>query len=114
MRNILTLIIIIISPFAFSADWKNINGLYAITSKGYLDPVENETKDSHYRIQLQGESAKDLFLAMKVKSVKDECTGAEAKNIDDMQCLYFKQNSRYECHFSINIENQKIEYGVAC
>lgn len=114
MRNLLTLIIIIISPSAFSTDWKDIKGIYAVTSKGYLDPAEDEAKDSHYRIQLQGESAKDLYLAMKVKPVKDECTGAEAKNIDEMQCLYFKRDSMYECHFSINVENQKIEYGVAC
>ena len=114
MRVILIFLTMVVSTSAFSADWKNINGIYAVTSKGYIDPSEDEQKDSHYRIQLRGKSAKDLYTAIKVKPVIDECTGGMAKNIGDMQCLYFKEGSKYECHFSIDIAKQKIEYGVAC
>ena len=114
MRLLILLISVTLSQAVVGADWKNIEGIYAVTSKGYLDPTETEEKDSHFRIQLKDQSAKDLYLAMKVEPVSDECTGGMAKNINDMQCLYFKDTSSYECHFSINISQQKIEYGVAC
>ncbi|MEH6578573.1 MAG: hypothetical protein V7731_16040 [Amphritea sp.] len=114
MRYLLLLTSLMLSQIAVSADWKKIDGIYAVTSEGYLDPAENEQKDSHYRIQLKGQSAKDLYLAMKAKPVIDECTGSMAKNVNDMQCLYYKATNTYECHFSINISKQKIEYGVAC
>jgi hypothetical protein len=114
MKTLVTLLAIFISPVTLSADWRNIDGIYAVTSRGYLDPSEDEQKDSHFRIQLKGKSAKDLYAAMKVKPVIDECTGGMAKNVAEMQCLYFKAGSNYECHFSIDIAKQKVEYGVAC
>ncbi len=114
MRIILILLVIAIPSIAFAADWKKVQGIYAVTAEHYIDPSDDEPKDSHYRIQLKGKSAKDLYRAMKVEPVKDECTDALAKNIGDMQCLYFKGETTYECHFSINLAKQKIEYGVAC
>ncbi len=114
MRTLIIFLLITLSSIAFSADWNKINGLYAVTPENYLDSPKNELKDTHYRFQLTGKSAKNLYAAIKVTPVKDECTNAQAKNIGNMQCLYFKESSSYECHFSINIAEQKIEYGVAC
>ena len=79
-----------------------------------IDPPDHLPSDSHYRFQLTGSSAKDLYLAMKAEPKTDECTGGMAKNIKDMQCIYFKESANYECHFSINISEQEIEYGVPC
>ena len=114
MRVMIFLLAVLVSSVVSSADWKNFDGIYAVTSRGYLDPSEDEQRDSHYRIQLKGKSAGDLYEAMKVEPVIDECTGGMAKNIGEMQCLYFKEGSNYECHFSIEIATQQIEYGVAC
>ncbi|MFC1747795.1 hypothetical protein ACFL2V_03225 [Pseudomonadota bacterium] len=114
MRLFATLFMVLLSSSALSADWKKLDGIYAVTSEGYLDPTENEQKYSHYRFQLKGKSAEDLYLAMKSKPIVDECTGGLAKNIGDMQCLFYKSSGSYECHFSINIAKQEIEYGVVC
>ena len=114
MRYLTLLLLFLFSQASLSADWKNIEGIYAVTPEMYIDPGENELKDSHFRIQLKGQSAKDLYSAMKTKPVIDECTGGMAKNIINLQCLYFKTTNTYECHFSINIAKQKIEYGVVC
>ena len=110
MRAILAAISVILSIYANSADWKNLEGIYAVTAKNMVSSVE----DSHYKIQLKGQSAKDLYDSIKVLPQKDDCTGALAKNIGEMQCLYYRGNDKYECHFSINIAEQKIEYGVSC
>ena len=72
-----------------AADWNKIDGIYAVTSIGYLDPSSDEAPDSHYRIELKGSSAKDLYHSMKVEAEIDECTGGRAKNINEMQCKYF-------------------------
>ena len=99
---------------AIAADWKTVEGTYAITAENYLDPSEDEPKDSHLRLQLSGETAKELYLAMKVAETIDECTGVKAKRIGAMQCLFDESESRHSCHFAIDIARQQIEYGVAC
>lgn len=114
MRKVFFSLIMALSSVAFSANWKDVDGIYAVTSKDYLDSSENEAGHTHYRIQLRGDSAKDLYAAMESGTIKDECTGASLKKIGDMKCLYFEESLSYECHFSIDIEKQRIEYGVAC
>lgn len=106
--------LLLLSPAALAADWKGIEGSYAVTPEHYLDPAEGEIKDSHYRIRLRGEAARDLYNAMKSKPAPDECTGGTAKTQGEMRCIFHAQEKSYECDFSINISEQKIEYGVAC
>jgi hypothetical protein len=101
-------------PGAPAADWKAVRGTYAVTAKNYLDPSDEEPKDSHFRIQLSGDAARDLYNAMKVTTSPDACTGALAKRVGEMQCLYYRSDKRYACSFSLNVMKQKIEYGVAC
>jgi hypothetical protein len=97
-----------------AADWKPVEGTYAVTAASYLDPPEEEPKDSHVRFQLSGETARDIFLAMKSAEKPDECTGAKSRQIGEMQCLHYEGERRYVCHFSLNVAHQKIEYGVTC
>jgi len=102
------------STLALAADWKDVTGIYAITAEDYLDPPPEQKENTHFRLQLTGDSAKDLYNAMSVEPIEDECTGGMAKSIQQMRCLYFESDGTYECHFSINIAGQKIEYGIAC
>ena len=85
-----------------------------MTHKNYLNPAKDEQKSSHYRLQLKGDSAKDLYNAMQIKPVLDDSTRGLAKNIGEMQCIYFKAGKTYQCNFSINIAEQSIKHGVAC
>jgi hypothetical protein len=102
------------SMLACAADWKDLTGIYAITGEDYLDPPTGQKENTHLRLQLTGDSAKDLYDSMSVEPIEDECTGGMAKHIQHMQCLYFADDNTYECHFSINIAEQNIEYGIAC
>lgn len=101
-------------PVSSAADWKPVSGTYAVTARNYLDPADGEPNDSHVRFQLSGDTARHLYLAMKVAEKRDECTGATAKQIGEMQCLFYEKQGAYACHFSLNIAEQTIEYGVAC
>jgi hypothetical protein len=107
-------LLLFLSPMIQAAEWKEISGMYAVTPENYLDPSEKEMKDSHYRFRLMGRSAKDLYEAMKIKPAPDECTGGVAKTQGEMRCIFYEKEKLYECNFSINIGEQKIEYGVAC
>ena len=71
---------IFFTQVAWPAEWSEIEGIYAITAENLIDPAENEQKDSHYRIQLTGASAKDLYTTMKTDPVDDECPGRMFKN----------------------------------
>lgn len=114
MKPVIICLLVFFALPALAADWKEIEGIYAVTAEGYLDPASDEQKDSHYRFQLRGNSAKDMYAAMKVVPVRDECTGALAKNIKEMKCLFYESTPTYECHFSIVLQSQEITYGVAC
>jgi hypothetical protein len=85
-----------------------------VTPKNYLNPAKDEQKSSHYRLQLKGDSAKDLYNAMRIKPVLGDCTGGLAKNIGEMQCIYFKAGKTYLCNFAINIAEQSIKHGATC
>ena len=102
--------VLIISTSVTAAEWHKISGTYAITARDMVSSVE----DSHLRIQLKGKSAQDLFNAMKVNEKIDECTGGMSKSVGEMECLYFTDTKKYECHFSVDIMRQKIEYGLSC
>ena len=42
---------------AGAAQWSSLKGSYAVTPKNYLDPSDEEPKDTHFRIQLTGQIA---------------------------------------------------------
>ena len=114
MKLLALIFLLATSTLAYAEDWKDLTGIYAITPEDYLDPPRDQKNDSHFRLQLTGDSARDLYNSMSVEPIEDECTGGMAKNIQQMRCLYFASDGTYECHFSINIAEQKIEYGIAC
>lgn len=99
---------------AQAAEWKPVTGTYAITEKSLLDPAAEEPRDTHFRLQLTGAAAGDLYQAMKTAAIRDECTGASLKQVGDLRCRYYVNDKRYECDFSIDIARQKIDYGVPC
>lgn len=90
-----------------------LEGTFFVSPESYIDPSPNE-KNTHYRISLKGQSAKELYDLMDSEIQLDQCTGVESKTVGAMQCFLFKNKRGYECHFSIDVKNQKIEYGLAC
>lgn len=109
------MLLFVAMPFgAFAADWKSITGTYAVTAEHYLDPSHEEPRNSHFRVQLTGNAAKDLYLAIPGDPSVDQCTGGQVKSAGELQCLFFNAGSKYECAFSIDLLESKVEYGVAC
>lgn len=97
-----------------AADWQPLSGIYAVTAENYLDPSDEEPKNSHFRLQLTGSAAQDLYQAIPGTPYVDACTGGLAKSAGELQCVYLKDQAAFECAFSIDLLERKIEYGVAC
>jgi len=114
LKKLIVILMAFMAPITLANVWNKIDGVYAVTSSSVINQAEHLPNNSHYRFTLKGNSAKDLYQAMSVTPTIDDCTGATVKNIQQMQCLFFNSEEHYECHFSINIARQKIEYGVPC
>jgi hypothetical protein len=103
-----------LATLACAAEWKPLSGTFAITGENYLDPGADEPANSHFRMQLTGDAAKDLYAAIPGASSVDACTGAQSKSAGDVRCLYIEAEDSYEYTFSVNLVERRIEYGVAC
>lgn len=97
---------------------KQLSGRYHIGGKTLAGGPDNEPQDTHYYINLEGESAKDLYKAMRVKPKFDFCTSAMQKRQGGISCIEMDLEENgdkdYECWFGIEINKQKITDGVIC
>ncbi|HHL19263.1 MAG TPA: hypothetical protein ENJ33_05965 [Thiothrix sp.] len=119
--------------------WFRMEGVYTLTN---IAPIKGEGMDTHMLFQLESEQAKVLYDAIKTPAFIDKCTGAMAKKVGEMLCLHYREKEVeivkreekikeikeskntndfqpkikdiYECHFSINIMQQKIQQGILC
>lgn len=98
----------------WAADWQPLAGTYTVTGASLIDPSPQESQTSHFRMQLTGASARDLFFAIPGSPVTDECTGGKSKSAGQLKCLYFKDSDKYECAFAIDLLDNEIDYGVVC
>ena len=100
---------------AAPATTHSLSGSYEIGGKTLIDPPENEAQDTHFRVYLTGKPAKDLYLAMHVRPVKDECLmdGSITKAIGGTACTKLS-NGAFECSFSVNIKSQRVESASVC
>jgi hypothetical protein len=95
---------------------KALTGSYELAGKEAIDPPPDQPKDSHLRLYLSGSSAKDLYNAMKVKALPDECIGdgARSKFQGGIACTMLEGGKEYECSLAIDIEKQELDAVYAC
>ena len=89
-------------------------GEYRVAGPLAFGDIEEGT--THFYLHLTGDSAKALFQSIDVKAIDDECAGygTKIKYIGEKQCSESANKNKYECYFSINLIDQKIERGVSC
>lgn len=113
IRIITVLLFTGIASIAVAAEWRSIEGDYAITEADYPDAPEGQVK-THFRLQLSGSTAKELYDALPAGFEKDLCSGAEMRSSGDLRCYYTADQQRYECDFSINLKTSEVDYGTSC
>ena len=71
---IITLALLIAADPAHSDDSAQpISGTYALGGATLMDPPANEAKNTHLRLYLTGNAARDLYAALPTPAVHDEC-----------------------------------------
>ena len=95
---------------------KALTGTYAIAGKEAIDPPPDQPGDTHLQLFLSGSAAKDLYDALKVKPVADECIGGNAKSKFQgaIACTMHEGGKEYECSFAVDLKNQKLDSVYAC
>ena len=93
-----------------------LTGTYAIAGKDAIDPPPGQPQDTHLQLFLEGDAARDLYHAMKVKGTPDECTGPDATSKFDggIACTMHEGGKAYECSLAIDIAGQKLDPVYAC
>ena len=110
------LLLVAIAIPAASQEPKTLTGTYAIAGKEAVDPPPDQPRDTHLQLYLSGNSARDLYKAMKVKAVPDECigSGAQSKFEGGIACTMHAGGKEFECSLAIDIKNQKVDPVYAC
>ena len=95
---------------------KTLSGTYEFAGKEAIDPPPDQPRDTHLQLFLAGNAAKDLYDALKVKAVPDECIGGDAKSKFQgaIACTMHAGGKEYECSFAVDLNNQKLDSVYAC
>ena len=103
-------------PAASQDAQKALTGTYEIAGKDAIDPPPDQARDTHLQLFLTGDAARDLYRAMKVKEVPDECIGhnAHSKFQGAIACTKHEGGKEYECSLAIDIRNQTLDPVYAC
>jgi len=94
---------------------RRLEGTYYFRGATAIDPPPEEARETHLLLELKGDAARDLYRRMKVRAKPDQCIGAGAmsKTIGGMQCTMLS-DTKYSCHFSIELTRQRIQPGLVC
>jgi hypothetical protein len=105
-----------LSPALALAASGSLNGSYELGGKTLIDPPDGEPQDTHLRLFLEGGAARDLFAALDVKAVEDECLadGSMTKSLGGIACTMHADGHTYECSFAVNIKSRTVEGASAC
>ncbi|HSB95596.1 MAG TPA: hypothetical protein VLC91_04075 [Spongiibacteraceae bacterium] len=116
MPGIVAILFMLTVSLALNAqEYAPLKGEYYFAGKTLIDPPDDEAHDTHMRIALTGNAARDLYSAMKVPAKADRCEPDKlVKIIGGMQCTSAAHDRTFECNFSIDIANQRIAGATAC
>lgn len=106
---------LVVGTVTFAAD-HSLSGQYQIGGKTLIDPSDTEAKDTHFHVFLTDSAAQDLYQAMKIRPVKDECLrdGSVTKFLGGTACTRHAKSGAYECSLAINIKTQRVESAYTC
>ena len=117
--NLLRIILFILMTLIYThslGENKLLSGSYYLGGDLNIDLQNNEPEFTHMFFYLKGDSAEDLYNLINSKPVYDFCLddGSMTKFSGNIQCTVSKSQEKYNCYFSINPNDQKIDLGINC
>lgn len=101
---------------ASAADYQPLQGTYKIGGTTLIDPPASEAQDTHFYVDLEGNTARDLYEAMKAKAEAGVCgePGDLTKRSGGVQCTMVAGGKEYHCAFGVELRTQHVVPGVVC
>ena len=103
-------------PAASRDDYRPLAGSYLVGGEPSVDPAPGVAADTHLQVFLTGAAARDLYRALKVPAVPDECVGPDARSKFDrgIACTMQADGREFECSFAVDLRTQKLQANHAC
>ena len=97
-----------------AADYRPLQGAYAIAGETLIDPPQSEPQDTHFYIDLECPAARDLYKAMKTRAVNGICgePGDLTRRQGGVQCTRVSGGTEYHCAFGVELNTQRVVSGV--
>jgi len=112
--SILTgIFILVFGQSTYAIELSTLEDSFSVVPKHYTNPLP-KAKDTNYLISLRGQSSEELYNLVEADIKIDPCIEAKSKTVGETRCYNFENQRGYECDFSIDVENQNIEYGHVC
>jgi hypothetical protein len=99
------LLLLLAQPVRAETQLGNLTGSYYFSEESC--GADGKSAECKMTIEFTGKAARDLFNRMKVKAIKDECTGGTRKS-DANGLTCYKVKSEYSCDFGYSFAKQKM------
>jgi len=108
--------VLAVAAAASAAEYRPLQGSYALGGATLIDPPADEARDTHFYVDLDGSAAHDLYDALKAKPVANVCgePGDLTKRSGGMQCTKAAGGKEYHCAFGVELKTQRVVDGVVC
>lgn len=116
MKSLIALAALTLTLSAAATDYRPLHGTYRIGGRTLIDPPPSEAQDTHFYVDLEGDTARDLYQALKAKAEDGICgeSGELTKRQGGVQCTRRKGGKEYHCAFGIELKTQRVVAGVVC
>lgn len=116
MKILLAIAALVFAVSASGADYQPLKGEYKIGGTTIYDPPAAEAQDTHLYLDLEGNTARDLYRAMKAKPERGLCADRQdmTKREGGIQCTMVQNGKEYHCAFGVELNTQRIVPGVVC
>jgi len=116
MKAVIAIAAVLLSNSALAADYRPLQGEYAIGGKTLFDAPPDEAQNTHLYVDLEGTAAHDLYEALPGPARVGVCGGSKdlTKRSGSVQCTLDKAAKEYHCAFGIELRTQRVVDGVVC
>jgi hypothetical protein len=115
-RIALLALLVLASGFVVSAEYKPMQGQYAISGPTLMDAPADEKQD-RVVLFLEGDAARDVYRGMSVQAKPEVCTpnGALTKQAGGMSCMFDASDDTYTCAIGVRLDSGRaVQLDLPC
>jgi hypothetical protein len=116
MKIQIAIALTLVATSALCTEYQPLEGTYKIGGKTIFDPPTDEPQNTHFYLDFEGATARDLYQAIPAKPERGIC-GAKndlTKRSGNVQCTQVDGGKEYHCAFGVELLTRKIVPGVIC